>query len=315
MEKSTVYVDINGGDDQLSEDRCLAVDDFQSSEVIVKAVEDSRTGMELLKESPSALVTAGNTRHVATGVLRVFYHDLFKIKDSTNRFHPLVPPIALVVPNQQGGNLVLCDAGAQSEVGPIDLYRNVIAGVYMAKIRLGIERPRVGLLSIGEEWEKLRDVERQVVGLLNSHTEASSLFSLVGPVEPKDIIAGQADVVASSGREGNLILKSVEAGATMIMTALQGALRACSASSEADLAKSANIYKQAVRPFHQAHFAGGLVAGLDWPILICHGRSRAEDISAAISNAAQYLRDGLAPRLATAIRNDLTIHQSQWLPE
>jgi hypothetical protein len=141
-----------------------------------------------------ALVSAGNTGAVVAAAL----FEMGRI-ESIQR-----PAIATVLPTPQG-NVVVLDVGATSDPKPIHLYQFALMGSIYARLVLHVERPRVGLLNIGEEAEKGSELYYEAHQLLKR-----SPVHFVGNVEGRDIILGTADVVVCDGFVGNVLLKFAE---------------------------------------------------------------------------------------------------------
>src|SRR4029450_2337792 len=110
---------------------------------------------------------------------------------------------------------VLLDAGANVECRPQHLVQYALMGGVFARIAFGIERPRVGLLSIGEEASKGNDLTREAHRLLKA-----APLNFIGNVEGREIYSGVADVIVCDGFTGNVVLKTSEG----LVEALESAL-------------------------------------------------------------------------------------------
>src|SRR5204862_1085984 len=114
------------------------------------------------------------------------------------------PALATAIPTRQRP-AVLLDAGANAECRPQHLLQFAAMGTVYAQVALGIERPRVGLLSIGEEETKGNELIREAHRLLKAGT-----LHFIGNVEGRDVYSGHADVIVCDGFTGNVALKISE---------------------------------------------------------------------------------------------------------
>ena len=157
----------------------------------------------------AALVTAGHT-----GAAVVAAHAVFGMLEGVDR-----PALAPVVPTKHG-SAVLLDAGATVECRPHHLLQFGVMGAVYAHVALGIARPRVGLLSIGEEESKGTEVTREAHRLLKQ-----APLHFVGNVEARGIFAGEADVIVIDGFTGNVALKLSEGVVEMVEDLLREELQ------------------------------------------------------------------------------------------
>ena len=171
-------------------------------------------------------------------------------------------PALAVVVPTSHGPVVLLDVGASSDCFPELLVAHAIAGSAYAET-LGLAEPRVGLLNVGSEPGKGDELRKAAFALLQ---QAPVRF--VGNVEGHDVVlGGPADVVVTDGFTGNVLIKGVEVS-----------------SPRADLPKAA------------------LLLGVDGLSIVGHGAADAGDVAACIAHAADMVRQGLLPRLRTALR-------------
>ena len=160
-----------------------------------------RVAAELVaRGEAAALVSAGHT-----GATVVAAHGAFGMLPGVDR-----PALAPTVPTRDG-SAVLIDAGATVECRPAYLLQFGVMGAVYARTWLGVEHPRVGLLSIGEEASKGNELTREAHRLLKG-----SRLRFVGNVEARDIFSGQADVVVCDGFTGNVALKLSEGLVEMV---------------------------------------------------------------------------------------------------
>lgn len=231
-----------------------------------------------------ALVSAGNTGAVVAAALL----EIGRIA----QIHR--PAIATVLPTPQG-NVVILDVGATSDCKPSHLYQFAVMGSIYARLVLGIERPRVGLLNIGEEAEKGSELYYEAHQLLKR-----SPIHFVGNVEGKDIILGTADVVVCDGFVGNVLLKFAESVIPSLSTMIKDEISAHPLSMTAGLLLKP-AFRRLKRRLDYAEVGGAPLLGVDGTCIIGHGRSNPRAIKNAIKVAARCAE----ARVADSIRQEL----------
>jgi len=233
-----------------------------------------------------ALVSAGNTGAVvATSLL-----DLGRMPGVQR------PAIATMIPTQLG-QCVLIDVGANADCKPFHLYQFGHMGRSYARLLLGIDDPRVGLLNIGEEPTKGSALAQAAYQLLDQAGEA---LHFIGNVEGRDIFAGKADVVVCDGFTGNVILKL--AGS---IAGFGGRLIARELRRNPWLMLGAWIMKPALsglkRRFNYEEYGGALLLGTRGVSIICHGKSSSRAIGNAIRVARRSVRGDLEGEIARSL--------------
>lgn len=155
-----------------------------------------------------AFVTIGNTgAAMAVGLLT-----LGRIKGIDR------PAIATPLPSLTGGTVILLDAGATVDCDPNNLYEFALMGSAYAEHVLGVPKPRVALLSNGEEMNKGNTLVKRTHQLLLGASQVEAPFQFVGNVEGRDLFKGLADVVICDGFTGNVLLKTAEGVAEMVLS-------------------------------------------------------------------------------------------------
>jgi glycerol-3-phosphate acyltransferase PlsX len=205
------------------------------------------------------------------------------------------PALAAVIP-AAAGPLVFLDAGATTEATPELLAQFALAGAAFAEIRLGLPAPRVALLSIGAESGKGDDLRRA------AHAALSALpVDFVGNVEGGDVPhGGRADVVVTDGFTGNVLAKGLEGAATMLMSVVQAALT--SSPERADAARLLlPAVDEATGHMRPDALGGAVLLGVDGVVVVGHGASSAEGVASCVRVAVHSVREGLVPRVATAL--------------
>lgn len=204
------------------------------------------------------------------------------------------PAFAAVIPT--GNSRTLClDIGANVEVKPEYLYQFALMGsIYMEKV-IGVANPRVALLSNGEEEGKGTLTVREAYTLLKQ-----SKLNFVGNVEGKDVPRGLADVVVSDGFAGNVMIKTMEGVAEMLIDFLKAEIkRRPLAVVGAILAKPA--FDALKLRLDYAEIGGAPVLGVDGVTIIGHGRSNAK----AVKNAIRAAKRAIEANMLDAIRSGL----------
>lgn len=246
-------------------------------------------GMDLVKDGQAdCFVTAGNTG----GALTTAYYRLGTIPGVERPALTALFPVA-------GGYCVVTDIGANPDCKPLHLLQFATMGsVYAEKVRR-IEKPRIGLLSNGEEAGKGNELVKGTFPLL----EASGL-NFIGNVEGKELFGGQADVVVTDGFTGNILLKSSEAVAKLITDILRKELTSSLRTKAGGLlAKPA--FGEIKKMLDPAEVGAAPLLGIDGLVFIGHGRSDARALVNAIRTARQAVEADLLGALASAIQERL----------
>jgi glycerol-3-phosphate acyltransferase PlsX len=204
------------------------------------------------------------------------------------------PAIGTVLPSRSGSTL-LVDAGAQVDCRPEWLAQFAQMGSEYVHRALGVERPRVGLLSNGEETSKgnaLVQAAHQLISQLH--------LNYLGPVEGTDLVSGKVDVVVADGFVGNVALKTAEGVADAVIAALRE-----EASSGLRSRLGAFLLLPGLRRLRQrldwSQVGGAPLLGVSGLVFIGHGRSDARAVTSAIRVAAAAVRSGLADAWQSAI--------------
>lgn len=232
----------------------------------------------------AALVSAGHT-----GATVVAAHAAFGMLQGVDR-----PALAPTVPTR-GGSAVLIDAGATVECKPAYLLQFGVMGSVYARTWLGVERPRVGLLSIGEEETKGNDLTREAHRLLKG-----SPLNFVGNVEARDIFSGQADVVVCDGFTGNVALKLSEGLVEMVEDLLGEELQS-TFSSQVGYLLSRRAFRRFRRRVDYSEYGGAPLMGVAGLCIVGHGRSSAKAVRNAVAMAARFVTSNVLSRVEQEI--------------
>lgn len=194
------------------------------------------------------------------------------------------PAVGTVVPTASGSCLML-DAGANVDCKPHHLRQFAHLGHIYAQDLMGVPRPRIGLLNIGEEPEKGDEVTVETHRLL----AGDDRLNFVGNVEGRDIILGACDVLVCDGFVGNVLLKFYESVAQFIIGLLKKELRNSGESLDLD---------EVFRVLDYAETGGAPLLGVGGISIICHGESSPRAIRNAIRVAARAASSDMVTHIA-----------------
>ena len=278
----------------------LSISTFPASQVVemeespadsLRHKKDSsiRIAFELVRQGKAkAVVSAGNSgATLATAMVAL------------GRLNDVRPAIATLMPTLKKP-VAMIDVGANVDCKPIHLLQfGIMCSVFTEEL-LGKPRPRVGLLSIGEEGTKGNQLVKSAYDLL-----AKSDLNFVGNVEGGQIFKGDVDVIVCDGFVGNICLKLSESLGEIILTMLKSEI-------EGSLMPGmGNTLRSAFLRFHKktdyAEYGGAPLLGINGIAIICHGRSGAKAVKNAIHMANELAGIELAGKLADSLsqRQDL----------
>lgn len=269
---------------------------------VVAMDEDPATGVRRKKDSSlvraaeavrdgeaAAMVSAGNTgAAMGAALLR-----MGRIKGVAR------PAIATPVPVPGSRPTVLLDAGATVDCKPEWLVQFARMGSEYARIRHGIDRPRIALLSNGEEAAKGDALRKEAHRLL---AEAEGLAGdFVGNVEGRDVMTDAADVVVTDGFTGNVTLKALEGAIRTLVDLVFGVLSATEEAKQASEVIMPGLLEAAADLDPDAT-GGAMLLGVDGVCVISHGSSSARAIVNAIRVAADGVAAGIVEQLKDAVK-------------
>ncbi len=204
------------------------------------------------------------------------------------------PAIAVPIP-AKNGPCVLVDVGANADCRPEHLLQFATMGAVFAEEILGIARPQVRLLSIGEEAEKGNQLTLQAHALL-----AASDLDFRGNAEGRDILDGAADVLVTDGFTGNVALKTVEGTIRTVLGGLRSEIEATAGGKLGGL-----LIRPAARRLRSRldpdTYGGAYLLGLRGLVVIAHGNSSSTAIANAIRLAARGVEHDVVGRLAARL--------------
>ncbi|MGC8550650.1 MAG: phosphate acyltransferase PlsX [Acidobacteriaceae bacterium] len=245
----------------------------------VRTKKDSsmRVGLKLVREKKvSGFFTAGNT-----GAAMATAKMVLGALPGVDR-----PALALVVPTMTTPTLLL-DVGANTDCKPHNLVQFAIMGEAYSRNVLKIARPRVGVLSVGEEEGKGNDLTREAYELLKALP-----VNFIGNVEGRDIYNGQCDVIVCDGFVGNVALKTSEGLLKLVREMLKISLTSTVTAQVGALLsrKAFNAFKRRLDP---SEYGGAPLLGVRGGCIIGHGSSDDRAIMNGIRVAAEFVKAGV----------------------
>jgi phosphate acyltransferase len=263
--------------------RHLPIDVVHASEVItmndkveaIRGKRDSsiRVGLRLVRNGRAdGFVTAGNTG-AAMATARMVLGSLLGVDR---------PALAAAFPTVLNTTAVLLDVGANVDCEPINLEQFAVMGDIYCRAIFGMKRPRVGLLSIGEEESKGNELTREAFKLLKRLP-----LNFVGNVEGRDLYLGQVDVIVADGFVGNVALKTSEGVARLVRAVLKETLKS-TITRQVGALLSRNAFSDFKKRLDHTEYGGAPLLGVKGVCIITHGSSNTNAIKNAIRVAAEF---------------------------
>ncbi len=251
----------------------VAMDESPLTAVRRKKDSSIRVSANLMSDDRvSAVVSAGNTGAVMATTKLVMGG--LPVVDR--------PALTTVLPTQKGKPAILLDVGANVDCKPMHLEQFAIMGdIYSHKI-FGVRRPRVGLLSIGEEDSKGNELTKEAFKALKR-----APINFVGNVEGRDIFAGDTDVIVCDGFTGNVALKLSE-GVFETFTTMLGEELQRTLAAKVGYMLAQNAFHQLKRRLDYSEYGGAPLLGLAGLTVVCHGRSNANAFKNAVRVAREF---------------------------
>ena len=251
----------------------ISMHDKAAQAVRTKRDSSMRVGLRLVREAiASGFVTAGNTGSAMATAKMVL-----GALPGVDR-----PALAAVFPTALGTAAVILDVGANVDCKPENLEQFAVMGEIYSRSIFGLRRPRVGLLSIGEEEGKGNELTRKTFRLLKALP-----MNFIGNVEGRDIYNGQVDVIVADGFVGNIALKTSEGVATLVRYILKESLRS-TITRQVGYLLSRSAFADFKKRLDYSEYGGAPLLGLRGVCIIGHGSSNANAIKNAIRVAAEF---------------------------
>lgn len=284
-------------DDKSGDDRRLSIQ--HASEVVsmseppadsLRKKKDSsmRVAINLVKSGRSdACVSSGNT-----GALMATSKFVLKTLPGIDR-----PAFIAELP-AKGGSVHMLDLGANTQASADQLFQYAVMGAIVTSDVLGIDRPRVALLNIGEEESKGHDTVREAAALLKNST-----LNYVGFIEGNDLFSGNADVVVTDGFTGNVALKTIEGAVGLVSHFLKRAFtRDLFSRFQALLARP--VLKRLAVELDSRNYNGATLAGLNGIVIKSHGSADSVAFQHAIDTAIVEVRNQLPEQIGMLLKKE-----------
>lgn len=256
----------------------IGMNDHAAQAVRSKRDSSMRVGLRLVRDGRAAgFVTAGNTG-AAMATAKVVLGAI----PGVDR-----PALAAVFPTIRSTAATLLDVGANVNCQAQNLEQFAVMGEIYFRSMFGVPRPRVGLLSIGEEEIKGNELTHEAFQLLKQLP-----LNFVGNVEGRDLYNGHVDVIVADGFVGNVALKTAEGVANLVRYTLKETLRA-TITRQVGYLLSRSAFADFKKRLDHTEYGGAPLLGVKGVCFITHGSSNSNAIKNAIRVAAEFAQRGI----------------------
>lgn len=266
----------------------ITMEDSAAKAVRTKKDSSIRVACRLVRDGiAQGVVSAGNT-----GAVMATAKMVLGMARGVDR-----PALAMALPTGTGQPVVVVDVGANVDCSPEMLAQFAVMGEIYSRLIFHTSRPRVGLLSIGEEEHKGNELTRAVSPLLKGLP-----INYLGNVEGRDIFTGMADVIICDGFVGNVVLKVSEGLVDVFKIMLKESLQA-NLTRQIGAALSAGAFAEFKKKLDYSEYGGAPLLGLKGVSIICHGRSNPNAIKNAVRVAAEFSQGGVSEKIEAELDN------------
>jgi len=267
------------------------IDCNESPTMAIRRKKDSSlvAALNILKDDPDVIgmISAGSTGAVLAG-------GLFVVGRMSGVKRPALSPF---LPTVTGGKTLLIDCGANVDCKPEYLQQFAIMGSIYVKAMLGIENPRVGLISNGVEDHKGNEQIHQTFELLKNTPE----INFVGNMEAREMLSGDYDVLVCDGFTGNVAMKSAEGTINTFMKVLKNEINNGGLKSKVGALMLKKTFKNIKAHLNYTDVGGSPFLGLEKTLIKSHGSSKAKTIYSCVlqvidiynSNYIEKMREGI----------------------
>src|SRR5690242_3622895 len=264
--------------DVVPADEVIGMDEKAAQAVRSKKKSSMHVGLRLVRDGKAAgFATAGNT-----GAAMATAKMVLGALPGVDR-----PALAAVFPTILGTASILLDVGANVDTKPHNLVQFAVMGEIYFRSMFGTRRPRVGLLSIGEEESKGNELTREALQMLKQLP-----LNFVGNVEGRDLYNGQVDVIVADGFVGNVALKISEGVANLVRHTLKETLKA-TITRQVGALLSRSAFTDFKKRLDHTEYGGAPLLGVKGVCIITHGSSNANAMKNAVRVAAEFSRRGI----------------------
>jgi phosphate acyltransferase len=265
----------------------ITMDDKAVQAVRAKRDSSMRVGLRLVREGQaSAFISAGNTG-AAMATAKMVLGGL----PGVDR-----PALVAVIPTAIRTISTLLDVGANVDCRSHNLEQFAVMGEIYFRSMFGTPRPRVGILSIGEEESKGNELTREAFVLLKRLP-----INFIGNVEGRDLYSGKVDVIVADGFVGNVALKTSEGVANLVRATLKETL-AATITRQVGYLLSRSAFSDFKKRLDHTEYGGAPLLGVKGACFVTHGSSNANAIKNAIRVAAEFVER----RINETIERELT---------
>ena len=247
--------------------------------------------LNLLKEREDiiGMISAGSTGAVLAGGLFIVGR-----MDGVKR-----PALSPFLPNVKGGKTLLIDCGANVDCKPEYLEQFAVMGSIYVKAMLGIENPRVALISNGVEDHKANEQIHQTFELLKNNKE----INFVGNMEAREMLSGDYDVLVCDGFTGNVAMKSAEGTMNTFMTLLKNEVENGSVKTKLGALFMKKAFKNIKKQLNYTEVGGSPFLGLNKILIKSHGSSKAKTIYSCVLQVIDIYNSNYIEKMREGIKN------------
>lgn len=255
-------------------------------------------GLNILKndEDVIGMISAGSTGAVLAG-------GLFTIGRMEGVKRPALAPF---LPTITGGQTLLIDCGANVDCKPEYLKQFAIMGSIYVKAMLGIENPRVALISNGVEDHKGNEQVHGAFELLKNTPE----INFVGNMEAREMFSGDYDVLVADGFAGNVALKSAEGTMNAFMSVLKQEIEAGGMKSKLGYLLMKKTFKNLKARMNYTDVGGSPFLGIEKILVKSHGSSKAKTIYACVRQVIDIHKSGYIEKMREGIKNSSMVGEN-----
>ncbi len=244
-----------------------------------------KKGIDLVKKGHAqAMISAGNT-----GAVMAISKSVLGNLDNIER-----PALALMLPTPNGNSLLL-DAGANVDSKPKNLVQFALMGKVFLENVYGIEKPKIALMSIGEEEVKGNALTKKTFNMLKSLN-----VNFIGNMEGSDVYSGEADLIVTDGFTGNVALK-VSEGAVENMQSMLMKEVGNSILSRAGFFLLKSSIRRVRKKLDYAEYGGALLLGINGLVIVGHGKSNAKAIKNAIYLGKKFVVENVLEKITVEV--------------
>ncbi len=241
------------------------------------------------REDVIGMISAGSTGAVLAGGLFVIGR-----MEGVKR-----PALAPFLPTVNGGKTLLIDCGANVDCKPEYLRQFAIMGSIYVKAMLGIENPRVGLISNGVEDHKGNEQIHQTFELLKNEKE----INFVGNMEAREMFSGNYDVLVCDGFTGNVAMKAAEGTLNTFNTVLKSEVMKGGLKSKIGALLMKKAFKNVKKQINYTEVGGSPFLGIDKILVKSHGSSKAKTIYSCVVQVLEIYKSNYIEKMREGIKN------------